>query len=133
MVPTSFMVLDKIPLTANGKVDRNALPILEVRSSPETSARPSNAVECELVEIWQEMFNLDHISVGDNFFELGGHSILAMKLMVIVSDRFQVHVPFLAIFQNPTIRQLAHAMEEMSPGLTQDFVRQVEDFQVARM
>ncbi|NEP34767.1 non-ribosomal peptide synthetase, partial [Moorena sp. SIO3B2] len=84
MVPPSYMVLDALPLTANGKVDRKRLPTPELISdhySPDTYIPPRNHQELQLVKLWEEILEVQPIGVGSHFFDLGGHSLLAVRLM----------------------------------------------------
>ena len=108
MIPAFFIMLDEMPLTANGKVDRKALPEVE-SERPELSttyAAPGTAAEATLVQIWQEVLGLEQVGVHDNFFELGGDSILSLQ---IVARAFQAGLTLNLrdIFQHPTIAELA--------------------------
>ena len=79
MIPTSFVFLERIPLTANGKVDRKALPTPELvdNGTLQEHVAPRSAIEAELARIWSEVLGIGNISVFDNFFDLGGQSLLA--------------------------------------------------------
>ncbi|MCA1821123.1 MAG: amino acid adenylation domain-containing protein, partial [Pseudonocardia sp.] len=82
MVPSVFVTLDKLPLSANGKVDRQALPAPAAQSEPEFGhVQPSTPVEKDLVDIWGDVLGLDRVGVHDNFFELGGDSILSIQVV----------------------------------------------------
>jgi acyl carrier protein len=110
MVPSWLVVLPRLPLTANGKVDRGGLP------SPESVVRevvaPRNSVERVLVEMWGELLGRRELSVLDNFFELGGHSLLATQVISRVRETFAVEVPLRALFDAPTIAGLAEHVEQ---------------------
>ena len=95
MVPSAFVVLDALPRTPNGKVDRSALPA-PGRGRPELEGAfvaPRSSTEEELVLIWTETLGLDRVGVHDNFLELGGHSLLAAQLVSRVLKSFRVELP----------------------------------------
>ena len=112
MVPSTFVVLDSLPLTANGKIDRRALPALDqVRAeSAEAYAAPRTPVEQRLVEIWSEVLGADQVGIHDNFFDLGGHSLLATQTVSRIRDAFQVDIPLSTVFEKPTVKELALAI-----------------------
>ncbi|MCP4153294.1 MAG: amino acid adenylation domain-containing protein, partial [bacterium] len=108
MIPAYFVSLEKLPLTANGKIDRKALP------EPGKSARsskgyraPTNETEKKLVEIWQQVLGLKPIGITDNFFEMGGHSLKAITIITKIKKTFQVELPLLKLFENPFIKKQA--------------------------
>jgi thioesterase domain-containing protein/acyl carrier protein len=125
MVPVDVMVLEKMPLTSNGKVDRKALPLpLEMQLGQSGSyVAPSTDVEVQLVEIWQDILNVRPIGVTDNFFQRGGHSLLVVRLLARVEDQFGRELTISGFFQKPTIRDLVAALEtdevEEFPALVQ--------------
>jgi len=109
MVPSNIVMLHEFPLTANRKLDVQKLPAPEDRSQIQQAyTAPSTQIEKILTGVWQEVLTLSQVGVDDNFFELGGHSLLSIKLMTLVADRLFVNIPFLAVFQHPTVRQMAH-------------------------
>jgi amino acid adenylation domain-containing protein len=114
MVPAAFVFLDALPLTPNGKVDRRALPAPDLNSlSGDTNfAPPRDVVEQQLVEIWSEVLNIYPVGVKGNFFSLGGHSLLAVQLMSKIEQQFGIILPLAALFQNPTIEQLAVTLRQ---------------------
>ncbi len=109
MVPAAFVSIDEIPLTSNGKVDRRALPTpdSERPDLEKAFAAPSNAVELQLTQIWEEVLGIQSIGIRDNFFDLGGHSLLAVKLFAQIERRFRKKLPLATLLQAPTIEQLA--------------------------
>jgi amino acid adenylation domain-containing protein len=115
MIPAAFMVLDAMPLTTNGKVDRRALPASDgLRTEPgAVYVAPRNQTEEVLVEIWQEVLRVDRVGVEDNFFDLGGHSLLATRLLSKVREVFGVEVALREVFAEPTVAALATAIEEL--------------------
>ncbi|MUG96545.1 amino acid adenylation domain-containing protein [Scytonema sp. UIC 10036] len=117
MVPAVFVILDSLPLTSNGKVDRKNLPVPE-RSRPdleESFIAPSHPIEEKLALIWAELLRLEQIGVNDNFFHLGGHSLIATQMLSRVREVFQVELSFHQIFENPTIGSLAQLIAQGHP------------------
>src|SRR5215813_13196004 len=114
MVPSAFVLLDAFPLTANGKIDRKALPAPDHsrREVEEGYQAPRTPAEEMLVEIWAEVLKLESIGVHDNFFDLGGHSLLATQVISRIRGSFQVEVPLRALFESPTVAGLAGHIEE---------------------
>lgn len=109
MVPANFLFLKSLPLTVNGKLDRQALP-LPGNERPELQEEfvlPDTADERELAEIWSELLGIDKVGVNDNFFALGGHSLMAVQLVSRVRERLFRELPLRQVFDTPTIRGLA--------------------------
>jgi amino acid adenylation domain-containing protein len=108
MVPASFLVLESLPLTATGKIDRNALPVDEIAVvTSENYLAPRTAVEKVLAGIFSEMLSLERVSVDESFFDLGGHSLLATQVLSRVREAFQVELPLRKLFKTPTVAGLA--------------------------
>ncbi|GMX65464.1 hypothetical protein Elgi_47340 [Paenibacillus elgii] len=112
MVPSFFVQLEEMPLTPNGKIDRQALPAPEgiVPTGAEYAA-PRTPVEAKLAELWQEVLGTPNVGIRDNFFELGGHSLRAMRLAAHIQKELHVNVPLQDVFATPTIEQLAAVIE----------------------
>ncbi len=111
MVPQVVVQLERLPLTANGKVDRRALPAVEdVREETEMVAAQT-AVEEVLVGIWSELLDLARVGREENFFELGGHSLLATQVMSRVREAFRVELPLRELFEQPTLKELGQSIE----------------------
>ena len=109
MVPSSLIVLDKLPLSPNGKVDRQALPAPE-DVEPEREkifVAPKTPTEVSLADIWAQVLNINRVSIHDNFFELGGDSLLAIQLVSRVRQTLQVELPLESLFETPNIAELA--------------------------
>jgi len=107
MVPAQYVLLEKLPLTGNGKVDREALPAPEGGAGQTTMyVAPRNEVEQALCEIWQEVLKREQVGVQDNFFSLGGDSILSIRVVSMLKSR-GINLTIKDIFQNQTIEQLA--------------------------
>jgi amino acid adenylation domain-containing protein len=108
MVPSAFVVLEKFPLNANGKIDRAALPLPEkVRPQTPGYAPPRDAVEIKLGQLWEKVLGVEPVGMNDDFFELGGHSLMAVRLFVQIEKTFGLSLPLAAIFQARTLAQLA--------------------------
>ncbi len=106
MVPTAFSVLERLPLTANGKVDKRALPRPQL-TKDRAFVAPRNQTESELAALWRDVLGVDQVSVHDNFFDLGGHSLSGIQLLSKVEVRFGRKLPLKALFRSPTIMELA--------------------------
>jgi thioesterase domain-containing protein/acyl carrier protein len=118
MVPAAFVLLDRLPLTANDKVDRAALPAPE-KSRP-GSARdylaPRDELELQLVRIWERLLGVQPVGVRDDFFALGGHSLLAVQLMARIQSQLGPSLPTATLLRHPTVERLAaHLREEAGP------------------
>jgi len=110
MLPAALIALPKIPLTANGKLDRNALPSPE--QLPHTAQlAPSTATEEVVAAIWAELLRRETISTTDNFFELGGHSLMATQVISRIREHFHVELAMRVIFESPTIQGVSRAVE----------------------
>ena len=109
MTPSAFVVLDKFPLTPNGKINRKALPTpaAERAESKQPFTPPRTPTEETLAKIWRELLRQPEIGIDDNFFQIGGHSLLAMQLMARARNEFQTVLSLRNIFEAPTIAQLA--------------------------
>lgn len=109
MVPSFFIVLEELPLTHNGKVDRRALPQLDSSCQNVRSdiVLPRDDLERQLCGVWERVLEISPIGMNDNFFELGVHSILVLRLLSEIENVFNQKVPVAALFQAPTIRELA--------------------------
>jgi len=116
MVPSCFVVMDRMPVTPNGKVDYAALPIPNEKSfdSGKEFVAPRTPVEETLGQIWREILGIERVGIYDNFFELGGHSLLATQVISRVRKTLKVDLPLRAIFDSPVIADLATTVESMS-------------------
>ena len=107
MWPAWVVPVPRLPLTRNGKVDRQALPAPDTAGSPAYAPAPSDGVETVLTKVWQEVLSLPEIDVERNFFDLGGTSLLLMKVRRILKRQHGVDVPLMRLFRHPTVRSLA--------------------------
>ncbi|HYH82072.1 MAG TPA: condensation domain-containing protein, partial [Longimicrobium sp.] len=113
MVPAAFMAIAAVPLTANGKVDRRALPEPGPAATDSRAAAPRTPTEEILAQLWTEVLRKESVGVDDDFFALGGHSLLATRLLSRVQNALAVVVPLRALFEGPTVAELAVRVEEM--------------------
>jgi amino acid adenylation domain-containing protein len=107
MTPAQMVLLEKLPRTPNGKIDRKALPEPENESSERSSRAPANEVEELLAGIWAEVLRRDTVGVDDNFFELGGHSLLATQMILRLRQIFHRDIPLRTVFEFPVLQDLA--------------------------
>jgi amino acid adenylation domain-containing protein/FkbM family methyltransferase len=114
MVPSAFVMLDKIPLNINGKVDRNALPLPGPKDFTGSAGYepPRTPVEDMVAGIWGQVLNLNEIGRHQNFFELGGHSLIATQVMSRIRSNFHVELPLRALFETPTVAGLSARLEQ---------------------
>ncbi|AFZ01581.1 non-ribosomal peptide synthetase [Calothrix sp. PCC 6303] len=113
MVPSAFVLLDTLPLTANGKLDRKSLPKADFGKfdsiTKETSVR--TPIQEILTGIWSQVLGIAHISLEDNFFDLGGHSLLATQAISRIRETFKIELPLRCLFESPTIADLSTSIE----------------------
>src|SRR5205085_6512680 len=114
MIPATFLVLPELPLNANGKVDRRALPAPTfARAESEAGyIEPRETLHIQLQQIWQKVLGVRPIGLRDNFFDLGGHSLIAIRLMAQIEKLFGKKLPLNVLFQAPTIEQLAKIVRQ---------------------
>ncbi|MFI2353037.1 amino acid adenylation domain-containing protein, partial [Streptomyces sp. NPDC019443] len=116
MVPAAFVELAALPLTPNGKLDRAALPRPDQLPLQDDFAAPAGATEELLADIWAQVLDVERVGANDNFFELGGHSLLATQVVSRIREAFAVETPLAALFDQPTVRQLAATLDESVTG-----------------
>jgi amino acid adenylation domain-containing protein len=117
LVPSSFVWLDALPLTASGKIHRRALPAPGYEQNTRSlSSRPQTQTEKELAMMWSDLLSISEMGIDDNFFELGGHSLLAVRLFAQIEKRFGRRLPLATLFQAPTIAQLATIIDKDLPN-----------------
>jgi acyl carrier protein len=128
MIPSAFVTIDTLPMTPNGKIDRNALPVPETTRPELTDAfvAPKGPLEEGLAEIWQEVLKIDEVGVHDNFFELGGHSLLAIRVTSRIAKTFNVNLPLALFFDTPTIASMAPKIEAIQQTLAQQTLPNIQ-------
>lgn len=119
-MPKAFVVLDSLPLTASGKVDRYVLTALNTptnHSIDKAFIAPRTPTESSLAEIWAEVLNIERVGIYDNFFDLGGDSLLTVHLMKQIYKHFERELPLSSLFLNPTIESLATSLSSQTDSL----------------
>lgn len=113
LIPSAFSLLDVLPLTTNGKLDRQALATSTIESHPpQDCIPPQDSVQAQLIEIWEGVLHRHPIGIRDDFFTLGGHSLLGARLLAIVEERLGIRLPFGAFFSEATIERMASLLKE---------------------
>jgi amino acid adenylation domain-containing protein len=118
MIPSLFVLLDAMPLSPNGKIDRKALPSPEsARSSTSTGyVEPRTGIERDMAALWQTTLGVPQVGIQDNFFELGGHSLMAVGLMARIEQAFGRALPIATLFRQPTVEMLCQALQDRPAG-----------------
>ncbi|MBD3182749.1 amino acid adenylation domain-containing protein [Candidatus Poribacteria bacterium] len=117
MIPSAFVALDKIPLSAHGKVNIKALPVPErTRDIQDEYIPPQTPVEESLAEIWSDVLGIEKIGIHDNFFYLGGHSLLVTKVVSRIRSVFQINISLKNFFQYPNIAEIASEISRKMLG-----------------
>ncbi|MFP2933118.1 amino acid adenylation domain-containing protein, partial [Pyxidicoccus sp. 3LG] len=111
MVPSAFLFMEALPLTAHGKVDRKALPALDSAASTSEYVAPRTPTEQRLASLWSEVLAVPRVGASDDFFALGGHSLLATQLVSRVRSAFDVELPLRALFEDSTLEAFALRLE----------------------
>ena len=109
MIPSAFVLIDSIPMTANGKINKAALPVPDISVQHEF-VEPKAGTEQKLSDIWQQLLSISKVSASASFFELGGHSLLVTKLASEINDQFQVKLSIRDLFENDTIQSQANCL-----------------------
>jgi amino acid adenylation domain-containing protein len=124
MVPAAFVVLDRLPLSPNGKVDRHALPVPDAAGarSDDSYVRPRGPVEETVARIWAEVLGVERVGTQDNFFDLGGHSLLAIQVLSRLRQAFSINLPLRTLFEEPTVANLARVITQSQAESTEDLI-----------
>jgi len=115
MVPSAFGLLDELPRTPSGKIDRLALPEPETAGAARTEAfvAPRTPMEENIAAIWADVLNIEKVGVHEDFFALGGHSLLATQIVAQIRTDLSVELPLHSLFSSPTVESLAAAVLEL--------------------
>jgi len=113
MIPSAFVLMEKFPLTANGKIDRQALPAVVQEQAPPAreAVTPQTETERTLAAIWAELLKVESVGVNDDFFDLGGHSLLAIRSISRIREAFEVDLQLKNLFERPTVAGLAGVID----------------------
>jgi acyl carrier protein len=111
MVPSAFVMMKTLPLTSNGKLDRNALPAPEQAQPERAYVEPRTQSERVVAQIWAEVLKLERVGAEDNFFDLGGHSLLLTQVVSRMRKAFRRELPIRWLFESPTVTRLAARMD----------------------
>ncbi|WDE09180.1 non-ribosomal peptide synthetase [Thalassomonas viridans] len=124
MVPTAYKVMEALPLTLNGKVNKAALPAIDTQGNTGEYRGPETETEHVLVELWAGLLSVAPESIGCNvsFFDLGGHSLLLTKMLLELKNSFQIEFTIREIFEHPTIEEIAAMLEERRQSLVEETV-----------
>jgi aryl carrier-like protein len=129
MIPAAFLFLDALPLSANGKVDRNALPKEDLATrGRDQYVAPRTEIERQLAEIWQSLLGRERVGIYDNFFEFGGHSLLVMSLLERLR-RLGLTIEARTVFVAPVLADLAAAIEAAVPPVDVASIAAEEDLE----
>jgi hypothetical protein len=115
MVPSAFIVLEQMPLTPSGKLNRRALPELDRDAciSGKHYEAPQGPLESAVAAIWSGLLTVTQVGRRDDFFELGGHSLLAMQALARIQAALSIEIPIRMLFEHPTLEQLCSRMDEV--------------------
>lgn len=123
MVPSAFVTMEALPLTANGKIDRKNLPIPDLaKLRADSFIAPRTPTEKFLAETWSDVLSLERVGIRDNFFELGGHSLLAIRIFSRIDKKYHQQLPLGTLFRAPTIEQLAKLLDEGADNLASTLI-----------
>ena len=120
MVPSQWVLLDRLPQTPNGKLDRKALPAPELDAGARRYRAPASELECQLAAVWSQVLGLERVGLDDNFFELGGHSLLATRVSAQVQAQLGLDLPLSALFQARDLAAYAEVVAACLPGSRAD-------------
>jgi amino acid adenylation domain-containing protein len=127
MVPSTFVKMDTLPLSPNGKINRSALPAPD--SSPAeggTTIAARDDLELQLVNIWKKVLGVPDVGITDNFFDLGGHSLLAARMLCEIDMLLAKEIPLSALFRSATVESLAALIREAPESGPDPFVMQIQ-------
>ena len=117
MVPAHLLLLERMPLTANGKLDRRALPAPDASLLQQAYVAPTSDLEVQVAALWAQVLELDQVGLSDNFFELGGHSLLATQVVLRLREALGHEVPVKALFLARDLADFCEALQALQPEL----------------
>jgi amino acid adenylation domain-containing protein len=126
MVPSAIILVDQFPKTTSGKIDKKALPDLQIKR-PDLDTKyeaPANHTEKKISDIWASLLEMDRTGTADNFFELGGNSLLAVKTIVELREKYGLELPVTKLYSSPTIKELAYFLEHGESLPFKSYVKQ---------
>ncbi|QVK34090.1 non-ribosomal peptide synthetase [Pseudomonas syringae] len=126
MVPTHFIILDRMPLSANGKLDRKALPKPDASQLQRQYVAPCSEQEQQMAAIWADVLKVERVGLSDDFFELGGHSLLATQLISRIHSGLGIDIPLRLIFEKPQLNEFIQAFAGSGLSLTEDGLSDIE-------
>ncbi|MDC3743164.1 amino acid adenylation domain-containing protein [Pseudomonas syringae pv. syringae] len=126
MVPTHFIILDRMPLSANGKLDRKALPKPDASQLQRQYVAPCSEQEQQMAAIWADVLKVERVGLSDDFFELGGHSLLATQLISRIHTGLGIDIPLRLIFEKPQLNEFIQAFAGSGLSLTEDGLSDIE-------
>jgi len=116
MVPSAYVLMERFPLTANGKIDRAALPAFSITGAPPARELrgPRTDTEKAVAAVWAELLGIENIGIDDDFFDLGGQSLVAIKVVSRLGDVFAVDLSLRHLFERPTVAGLSEIIDGLS-------------------
>lgn len=118
MLPASIVMMERLPLTPNNKVDRGSLPAPEYTPAGPVAIAPRTWLEVELIQLWKQVLGVSEVGLRDNFFDLGGHSLLAVRLFSAIERSFRVTLPLSTLFEVATVEHIARLIEQQGRSQT---------------
>ncbi|MEK1939608.1 MAG: amino acid adenylation domain-containing protein [Pseudomonas sp.] len=115
MVPQQWVLLDSMPLNANGKLDRKVLATIESQALQGDFAAPQSELEMQLAQVWQELLHVERVGRHDNFFELGGHSLLLVRVISRLKNQLGIDLPMQEFYRASTVAELAAVIDSRVP------------------
>ncbi|MCP8636708.1 amino acid adenylation domain-containing protein, partial [Pseudomonas mosselii] len=126
MVPTYLVLLERMPLLPNGKLDRKALPAPDTRQAQSAYVAPVSELEQQLAALWAEVLEVERVGLMDDFFELGGHSLLAAQLISKINSGLGIDIPLRLLFEKPQLNDFAQACASTGLSLSEDGLSDIE-------
>ncbi len=128
MVPNIWQVLEAMPLTPNGKLDRKQLPAVAIASQQREYLAPVSELEQSLASLWQEVLSVEQVGLADDFFALGGHSLLAAQVIAHMKNRWQISVPLRTLFEYSQLNDFVAASEKYTVTIDSETLDDLESF-----